>query len=171
MYFQCSCCGQTHESWPALIFKAPDQYASLSPDDKQNIGQLSSDFCVIEHEDQVDYFIRVVFTQKVIDGCQYLEYGVWVSLSEKSYADYAANFHRDDYETGYFGWLCNQIRGYVFPQFIPTNVVVRTGGQRPEIFPKEDFDHPFVRDFYNGISVEEAERRIGKWTEVVALRN
>jgi hypothetical protein len=25
------------------------------------------------------------------------------------------------------------------------------GNDRPEIFPHEDFDHPFVRDYYNGI--------------------
>ena len=172
MHFQCACCGQTHETWPALTFKAPDQYASLSAEDKQKIGQLSSDFCVIEHPGQVDFFIRAVFTQQVVDGCQHLEYGVWVSLSQASFVDYYQNFHRDDYETGYFGWLCNNILGYDFAgTAIPMRVVTRTGGQRPEVFPKEGFDHPFVRDFYGGIPLETAEARVGQFMGVIAKRN
>jgi hypothetical protein len=34
------------------------------------------------------------------------------------------------------------------------------GNERPEIFPHSDFDHPFVRDFYQGITKEEAQKRI-----------
>lgn len=31
---------------------------------------------------------------------------------------------------------------------------------RPEAFLHEDFEHQFVNDYYNGISLSEAERRI-----------
>ena len=35
------------------------------------------------------------------------------------------------------------------------------GNNRPEIFPHDNqMDNPFVIDYYNGISKEEAEKRI-----------
>ncbi len=163
MQFQCSCCGKTHDSWPALTFKAPDPYAGLSEEERREMATFSSDFCVIKWEDQTDRFIRVTFTQKVLESCQDLDYGVWVSLSETSFADYEANFHNDSHEATYFGWLCNEIWGYDFSKGgIPMTVRTRPNGQRPEAFPHEGFDHPFVRDFYDGITLNEAERRIGK---------
>jgi hypothetical protein len=49
---------------------------------------------------------------------------------------------------------------YEFNASIPTTVFTRTGNQRPEIVPHKDFDHPFVKDYYDGISKHEAEKRI-----------
>ncbi len=43
---------------------------------------------------------------------------------------------------------------------IPCNVITKSGNDRPEIFPHEDFDHQFVKDFYNGITKKEAIRRV-----------
>jgi hypothetical protein len=47
------------------------------------------------------------------------------------------------------------------------DVVTRNGGLRPELFPHDSFDHPFVIDYYNGISKLEAERRISEMIENV----
>lgn len=115
---------------------------------------------MINYPDQTDRFIRCTLTQKVIDSCQDLDYGLWVSLSEKSFDDYAENFDSEEHEVAYFGWLSNMIPGYEFTESIPTSVYTRAGNQRPEIIPHKDFDHPFVRDYYGGITKEEAERRI-----------
>jgi hypothetical protein len=158
--YTCSCCGQEHYKWPALAFKSPDNYDTLSQTDKETIAEIDSDFCVINHPDQIDRFIRCTLTQKVIDHCEDLEYGLWVSLSEKNFNDYLDNFKNNNHETTYFGWLCNDIPEYDFNTGIPTTVFTRTGNQRPEIVPHKDFDHPFVKDYYNGITKEEAERRI-----------
>ncbi|MBS1532782.1 MAG: DUF2199 domain-containing protein, partial [Bacteroidetes bacterium] len=144
---------------PALSYLAPLFYDDLSDEEKQNIAELSDDFCIIHNADQTDRFIRGTLTQKVIDHCENLEYGLWVSLSEKSFEDYKSNFGNKDHEGGYFGWLSNNLPGFQF-QSIPTNVITRKGGLRPDIIPHKDFDHPFVRDYYNGITKEEAERRI-----------
>ena len=158
--YTCSCCGQEHSEFPALTFKSPDNYDTLSQQDKETIATIDSDFCVITHPGQTDRFIRCTLTQKVIDHCENLEYGLWVSLSEKSFNDYSDNFDNENHETKYFGWLCNDISEYEFKENIPTTVFTRTGNQRPEIIPHEDFDHPFVKDYYNGITKDEAERRI-----------
>jgi hypothetical protein len=158
--YKCSCCDKEHEEWPALAYSSPMNYQTLSDDDKENIAELSNDFCVIHHTDQTDRFIRCTLTQKVIDHCEDLEYGLWVSLSEKSFTDYKDNFHNEGHTASYFGWLSNDLPDYEFDESIPTTVHTRTGKQRPEIVPHKDFDHPFVRDYYNGITKAEAERRI-----------
>lgn len=158
--FTCNCCGEEHESWPAITYSSPSSYSNLSPQEKEEIAVIGEDFCVIKYPDQVDRFIRVVFVQKVNDHCQNLEYGFWVSLSEKSFDDYLENFDNQIEERHYFGWLCNYIPQYEFSNSIPTTVITKEGNLRPEIVPHDDFDHPFVKDYYNGITKEEAEKRI-----------
>ncbi|MFH6949840.1 DUF2199 domain-containing protein [Flavobacterium sp. FlaQc-51] len=158
--FICECCGQEHESWPALTYNTPNSYHNLSDQEKEDIAVIDSDFCVIKHPEHVLRFIRVVLFQKVNDHCEDLEYGFWVSLSEQSFKDYLENYDNQNHETNYFGWLSNFIPEYEFSGSIPTTVVTKIGNERPEIFPHKDFDHPFVKDFYNGITKEEAERRI-----------
>ena len=156
----CSNCGQEHEEWPALAYSSPTYYNDLSRDDKKDLAKLDSDFCVINDKEQTDRFIRCTLTQKVIDHCDTLEYGLWVSLSEKSFQDYVDNYKNDNYETQFFGWLSNTLPDYDSTLHIPTTVYTRKGNSRPEIIPHADFDHPFVKDYYNGITKVEAEKRI-----------
>ena len=158
--FTCSSCGKEHEQWPSLAFKTPDPYYWLSENEKTAIAEIDLNFCVIRYEDQTDRFIRCTLTQKVNDHCEDLEYGVWVTLSEDSFEDYKANFNKPDHETTYFGWLSSEIWGYTFKNSIPTNVVTRPGNLRPEVFPHKSCKDIFVKDYYKGISKEEAEKRI-----------
>lgn len=160
----CKNCGQEHDGWPALTYTSPSSYLELTEEEKKN-AELSSDFCVINHTDQTDRFIRGTLTLKVVDHCETLEYGLWVSLSEKSFQDYSDNYDNNNYETKYFGWLSNVLPDYPDTRKVPTTVFTRTGNQRPEIVPHEDFDHPFVKDYYNGITKEVAERLINEMIE------
>jgi hypothetical protein len=169
--YTCSCCGKQHEGWPALTYASPSNYNGLSEEDKQNLGELTSDFCIIRYPDQIDRFIRCTLTQKVIDHCDDLEYGLWVSLSEKSFEDYSQNYNNESREAAYFGWLCNDLPDYSFDESVPTTVYTRTGNQRPEIVPNDNFDHPFVHDYYNGITKKEAEKRIREMLKNVAERD
>lgn len=107
-------------------------------------------------------------TQQVNDHCEDLEYGIWVSLSEASFNDYNDNYDNENHVTTYFGWLSSNLIGYDDTLGIPTNVNTREGNDRPEVVPHKDQDHPFVRDYYNGISKEEAELRIKKAIEQVS---
>lgn len=169
--YTCSCCGKVHEEWPALVYTSPENYNALPEEDKQAIGELDADFCIINHPDRVDRFIRCTMTQKVIDHCEDLEYGLWVSLSDKSYQDYSDNFKNENHQTIYFGWLCNDLPDYEFSESIPTTVFTRTGNHRPEIIPHKDFDHPFVKDYYNGITKAEAEKRINEMLRIIKERD
>ncbi len=165
--YHCSVCGESHEEWPALAFISPDPYFQLSQSEKESIGSLSEDFCTISYEDQVDRFIRVILKQRIINSDEVLDYGVWISLSEQNFEDYKSNFQEKNHEREYFGWLSNAIPNYENTTNIPTTVVTGTGTDRPEIFPHENFEHPFVTDYYNGISREEAEKRIHEMNETL----
>ncbi|CAL2058493.1 DUF2199 domain-containing protein [Tenacibaculum sp. 190524A05c] len=158
--FTCSQCGEVHSEWPALAYNSPSSYYNLSENEKINIAKINDDFCEIEYDSQTDRFIRVILIQKVNDFDQNLEYGLWVSLSEKSYTDYQANFNNSNHENSYFGWLSNYLPDYEFSESIPMTVFAQKGNNRPEIVPHSEFNHPFVEDYYNGISKKEAERRI-----------
>ena len=160
MRYKCGCCGQEHNEWPALAFSSPTAYHQLTDEERKDLGQLSSDFCVITYPDQTDRFIRCTLSQTVNDHCENLDYGVWVSLSEKNYQDYIANYNNDNHITEYFGWFCSSIPEYDTTLSIPTTVKTRAGNSRPEVIPDQDFDHPFVRDYYEGITKDEAEKRI-----------
>ena len=160
--YKCEICGEIHDDYPALTYPYPDSYYWLSEEEKKKFNaSLESDFCTIEYPDQTDRFIRVVLKQKIIDSELTLDYGLWVSLSESSYNDYFSNFKNENHENNqYFGWLNNNIPDYNFQESIPTTVVTKLGNERPEIFPHSDFEHPFVSDYYNGITKDEAEKRI-----------
>lgn len=169
--YTCSCCGKELEEWPALTYQSPMNYDTLSKEEKENIATLTTDFCTITYPDQTDRFIRCILIQKVKDSCQQVEYGIWVSLSEKNYTDYSQNFNNQHHQTTYFGWLCNDIPGYQFKESIPTTVHTSTGNQRPEIIPHQDYNHPFVKDYHNGITIAEAERRITEMINAIQTRD
>jgi hypothetical protein len=172
MKYTCSSCGKEHDEWPALSYISPTNYDVLSEEDKTKIGELDTDFCIIKYNDQVDRFIRCTLTQKVIDHCEDLEYGLWVSLSEKSFDNYLENFENESHETTYFGWLSNDLPEYDFSSgSVPTTVITRTGDQRPEIVPHQDYDHPFVDDYFKGITKQEAERRINEMLRIISIRD
>ncbi|PIF46724.1 hypothetical protein CLU96_3764 [Chryseobacterium sp. 52] len=155
----CECCGEEKEDWPALAYPFPLFYSNLSDTEREN-AELTSDLCVVENPEYTHRFIRAVMVQEVTDSCQNLEYGIWVSLSEKSFDEYVANYDNKDFEAEYFGWLSNYPPDYHFEESIPTTVVVHNSVGRPFVYPHQSHEHPFVHDFYNGISLEEAERRI-----------
>lgn len=161
MKYTCTTCGEEHEGWPSPAFDSPFHYHNLSQKDKEEIASINEDFCIIRNENQIDRFIRVVLKQAVIDACQKIEYGVWVSVSEKTFKEYSESFGSGEHEGGYFGYLCNNIPGYDSTLLIKCNVFVSKGKNRPEAVPHDDqLENVFVRDYYEGIDLEEAERRV-----------
>lgn len=137
MKYICTKCGQEHDGRPSIAFDSPYQYEKLDDEDKESIASLSDDLCVIRHDEQTDRFVRAVLHQKVNGDCQSLDYGVWVSLSERSFNDYLDNYDKDDYEATYFGFICNNLNGYANTLLIKSNVVLR-GKIRPEIILHDD---------------------------------
>ena len=162
--FKCSTCGQVHDELPALGFLSPLYYDTLNEKDKKEIAELSTDFCKIKHEDQTDRFIRTTLTIKINDACEDLDYGIWVSLSEKSFNEYQSEFKNNVEGKTYFGMISNEIPDYEESTLgIHVNVNTRSGGIRPEIIPHQN-EHKLISDWENGINIKEAEKRIERMT-------
>jgi hypothetical protein len=158
--FKCTCCGEVHEGSPSIAFKAPDHYACLSEEQKASMGKLSSDFCVITHSEGTDHFIRAVLEVPIHGAEEPFLWGVWVSLSEKSFKRYWDTYEDPQEGEGFFGWLCNEIPVYPYSASRPADVVVQGGKQRPKVFlhrgqPEDDL---LVIDQVNGISMERAQQ-------------
>ncbi len=160
----CEKCGKIHDGFPALTFNAPYSYYALNDEDRSRyVKELNDDFCVLEYEDQTDRFIRAVLFQQITDCCEELQYGIWVSLSEKSFDEYCDNFFSEEQNGIYFGFLNSQIPEYDNTVGVRTKVVLSNGRQRPEVIPHVDqMDIDFVKDYYEGITRAEAEERINK---------
>jgi hypothetical protein len=157
--FRCSCCGKVHEGSPSFGFRAPDQYASLSDEQKERMGTLTEDFCTITHEEGTDRFIRAVLEIPIHGIEEPFLWGVWVSLSEKSFNRYKETYHAPVEGEGFFGWVCNRIALYPYDRSRPSDVVVQLGRSRPKVVlhrgdPEDD---PLVIDQINGISIARAQ--------------
>lgn len=158
--FQCSTCGEIHDELPALGFITPFYYETLNEKEKKEIADVSSDFCVITHEDQTDRFIRTTLTIQINDACEDLDYGIWVSLSEKSFNEYETEFKNNVEGKTYFGMISNEIPDYEESTLgLHVNVNTRSGGIRPEIIAHQN-EHKLISDWENGITIEEAEKRV-----------
>src|SRR6185312_1701491 len=117
--FRCSCCGEVHEGSPSIAFKASDPYASLSKEQKAQIGKIDSDFCTITHADRTDYFIRVVLEIPIHGVEEPFLWGIWVSLSEKSFLRYVETYDDPVAGDGFFGWVCNALKEYPWDESRP----------------------------------------------------
>lgn len=158
--FKCSTCGEVHDELPALAFITPFYFETLNAKDKEEIAVISSDFCVITHEDQTDRFIRTTLKMQINDACEDLDYGIWVSLSEKSFDEYEAEFKNNVDGKTYFGMICNEIPDYEESTLgLHVNVNTQSGGVRPEITPHQN-EHKLITDWEKGITIEEAEKRV-----------
>jgi hypothetical protein len=157
--FKCNSCDEIHEGSPSFAFRAPDQYVSLSDEQKSEMATLTNDFCTITHEEGTDRFIRAVLEVPIHGVEEPFLWGVWVSLSEKSFNRYKETYDEPVEGEGFFGWVCNKIALYPYGQSRPSDVVVQAGGSRPKIVlhhghPETD---PLVIDQMQGISIARAQ--------------
>lgn len=157
--FKCRCCGEVHEGSPSFGFVAPDQYASLTDEQKAEMGVLSEDFCTITHANETDRFIRAVLEIPIHGVEEPLRLGVWVSLSEKSFNRYRETYDDSIPGEGFFGWVCNKIAFYPYEHPRPADVLVQSAGNRPKLVlhrgdPEDD---PLVEDQVHGITVARAQ--------------
>ena len=157
--FKCSCCGKMHEGSPSFGFREPDQYSCLSAEQKVEIGTLTDDFCTISHEDGTDYFIRAVLEVPISGVQQPFLWGIWVSLSQKSFDRYRETYNSPVEGETFFGWVCSSISLYPYESTRPADVIVQVGGQRPKVVlhcgdPEDD---PLVIDQQEGISILRAQ--------------
>lgn len=154
--FRCSCCGEVHEGSPSFGYRAPRSYDDLSDADKERIATIDSDLCRIEYPDQTDYFARVTLEIPIHGIDEPFMWGVWVSLSAKSFERYTSTWGDHDESDSYFGWLCNRLPWYPDTINLKTNVRPRRDGLRPYI-ELQECDHPLAVHWQAGISISQAQ--------------
>ncbi len=151
----CSCCGKIYEGAPSFAFDEPLHYLCLSLEEQQARCERDKDFCIIRHDEQTDYFIRVCLEIPLHGLPEPFLWGVWVSISEKNFKRYAETCDTPDETDSYFGWLCNEIPSYTGTTKLKILSHPRRNKQRPWI-EIEPSDHPLYHDWKNGITEEHA---------------
>lgn len=151
--WRCARCGEEHEGLPLdWAVEAPGYWdGGRSPGDR-----LTEDLCTWTDDDgRLNYFIRGVLHVPVPELADTLRYGVWSSLSERSFERVLELWddERRTAEPPYFGWLSNAIRGYPDTLQLPLDVVTDAVELRPSLVLR-DAEHPLVREQRDGISLE-----------------
>lgn len=153
--FKCSKCGAIHEGSPSFGFDAPAPYLEQSEEIRDN-GNLGSDLCEYEDQEGEHYFIRTCLEIPIHGVEEPFLWGVWISVSEKSFFHYVETFDEPDPADHYFGWFCNHLPYYEDTYALKVQVHPRTGGLRPYL-ELEDTPHPLAVDARQGISIERAQ--------------
>ncbi|WAC73760.1 DUF2199 domain-containing protein [Roseateles sp. SL47] len=91
--FTCTCCGRLHEGSPSVAYSSPWHYSQLTDDEKTSLAKIDSDLCRISSGDQTDYFVRCVLEIPIHGVDDPFIWGVWSSLSEKSFRRYVETYN------------------------------------------------------------------------------
>jgi hypothetical protein len=148
--FDCGGCGERHPGLPlAYGTDAPAYWDERWARDPDSV--LDQEVCVVGGE---HYFLRGRIVLPVLDTGEEFEWGVWVSLSETSFARVAELWDdpaRVD-APPYFGWLSTEL-----PLYQPSTLNLKTMvhsqpvGVRPTI-EVEPTDHPLAVEQRTGIT-------------------
>jgi hypothetical protein len=158
--FTCTCCNEIHEGSPSYAFNAPDHYACLNEVEKASMGHLDDDLCMIKHDEGCDYFIRALLEVPIHGVEEPFLWGLWVSVSQRSFERYVETFDNPVAGDCFFGWVCNAVPCYPAAGELASDVVVQADGQRPLLFLHQDGenDHPLIADQKQGISIAKAQQ-------------
>jgi len=155
MKFNCTTCGDEHDlSEISFGADAPAQWHLLT-DEERAKSELNEEQCVLETMDGHHFFIRARLQVPIKDSKDSFTWGVWCSLSEKSFIEMSDHWDDPDRikKGPYFGWLCTQIPGYPDTMFLKTRVHQAPVGLRPTV-EIEKYDHSLSIDQYQGITID-----------------
>lgn len=157
LQYRCRSCGETHVGLPAWHFDTPIQVLGIPPAERERDVELTSDGCVIDAPDGRWFFVKGLLEIPVQGVEQPFTWGVWVSLSEESFARYVELYNDRDRQAGeaFFGWLCNRLPDYPETQELKTRLHVRAYPLRPTV-ELEPIEHPLAVDQREGIARERA---------------
>lgn len=157
--YKCKCCDEIHEGAPSFGFVAPGYYEWLTAEQKASSGWITEDLCTVTLEGHTDFFIRTVLEIPIHGASEPFIWGVWVSVSEKSYKRYVDTRDAPAEGDGFFGWLANDIPYYPPGGPFAANVFLQPEGLRPvvELQEGECEDHPLVVDQRQGITPTKAQ--------------
>lgn len=140
-----------------LAFDAPVDWQTL---DEQTTGQshLSDDFCEVRYSGgEVDRFIRCLLPIPVRDAPDGFRFGVWMSVSERSWNVYSRGFGSGKYaERGCFGYLMHDLPGFRDTLLMPSDVIFQAENRRPLVFV-HGLDSELFRAQRDGVDLAKVE--------------
>jgi hypothetical protein len=151
----CQCCGVEQVGLPmAMAYKEPHNWLGTESEVKEK-SFLNEDFCIINHKDgQVERYIRCVLPCNVINLDETFEFGVWMSVSERSMKLYEAGFSSGKYdEPDCFGFLMHNLPGYNDTWALECTIVFESENQCPSVYLNKS-DHELYADQTEGISIQ-----------------
>jgi len=136
---------------PSFGAHAPLSYYAVPESERAKRCALGSDDCVIDDE---YFFVRGCLDIPVVGHTEPFSWGVWVSLSEAHFKEWAKLFGETQrsHVGPFFGWLNAAMELYPDTVNLKTMVHFRDNGIRPFI-ELEPTDHPLAVEQRNGISV------------------
>ena len=148
--FHCTTCGNNHVGMPTFGWDWPIQYLEVPESERERRAQLDTDTCTI---DQRWFFVRGCIDVPVHGFDDPFSWGVWLSLSEESFARFRTLYEDVSREPGevFFGWLSSAIPGYPDTRSLKTHVHVRPWPTRPYV-ELEPTDHPLAVEQREGIT-------------------
>jgi hypothetical protein len=149
--YLCSVCGQNHDGVPLSWGpNAPDMWAALPPEGREERGEVGSDQCVI---DEKHFFIRGRIEIPVLDTGELFAWLVWAEVSARNFLSMFDMWTVEGRETTapYEGRLANNLTLYADSTLgLHVKLHTRPVGQRPFIEVVED--HPLFREQRDGVS-------------------
>lgn len=159
--FHCHVCGKYHAELP-LDFgaDAPLPYENIPAAERAARCDLTSDLCVIDGQ---EFFIRGCLEIPIVNGDRPFTWGVWVSLSPRSFQRLGEIWDTPgrEAEPPFFGWLCTALPLYPETLLLKTNVHTRPLGQRPFI-ELEPTDHPLAVEQRRGIALARVREMVAQ---------
>lgn len=153
MRWTCSRCGKEHDGLPLdWAFDAPTYWEGPRADG----DFLNEDVCVwTDDGGDRSYFVRGLIEIAVNDSEDTFAYGVWSSLSERSFERFMQLYDDPERtrEPAYFGWLSNVLPGYPRTLNLPLDVMTPELDLRPELRLHRG-DHPLILEQERGITRE-----------------
>ncbi len=153
--FKCSCCGEFHEDLP-LDYGArfPAYYFEVPAEEREERILVNDDICVVDNE---FFFIRGCIEIPILEMDDYFVWGVWCSLSEKSFNRVMELSDAEDVENEppFFGWLNTSLPIDVYPETLnlKTNVYLKNNNLRPFV-QLQATEHPLAIEQQNGITID-----------------
>jgi hypothetical protein len=154
--YVCSTCGRQHDEIP-LSFAAdfPDPYANLSREERENRALISSDQCIIDHD---QFYLRGCIELPIVASDEIFLWGVWARIHENDFDQIHENWNsagRENQIGPFKGRLANSLSIYPETLNMKLAIEIQPVSQRP-LFLLEEPDHPLTQEQQNGLRREKA---------------
>ena len=136
--FRCPCCGRSFNGIFDIAFDHPDPWPHGNRADtgQQDMivggDRLTTDLCWLGDE----RYVRCTLPLPLRGSDEEFRFGCWASLSSENFERYQGCWRADDYSgfEGAFGWVSNRLPGVGQEDWMPADVWMMEGKERPQIW-------------------------------------